>query len=173
MLRRVIAAVPPRPLLRRPLVYNSSFSPFSFRTSPQQQQQQREMSDMKPVFTTKACPPVGPYSQAMIAGPTIFVSGQMPADVQGNLVEGSIAQKTEACCRNIAAILEEAGSDLTRVVKVNIFLDDMAHFTEMNGVYEKFFTGKPARSCIAAKQLPKGIPIEIECIALATEGSRL
>ncbi|KAK8166238.1 Endoribonuclease L-PSP/chorismate mutase-like protein [Phyllosticta citrichinensis] len=127
----------------------------------------RNMSDMQKVFTNKATAPVGPYSQAVVAGGQVYVSGQMPADAQGNLVEGTIAHKTEAACKNIVAILEEAGSDISRVVKVNIFLDDMAHFGEMNSVYEKFFAHKPARSCIAAKALPKGIPLEIECIALA------
>lgn len=128
---------------------------------------------MKKIFTAKACPPAGPYTQAIAAGPTIFVSGQIPADAQGNLVEGSIATKTESCCNNIIAILEEAGSDISRVVKVNVFLDDMANFAEMNGTYEKFFAHKPARSCVAVKQLPKGVPVEIECIALAGRGSNL
>jgi reactive intermediate/imine deaminase len=131
------------------------------------------MSDIKKVFTADACPPAGPYTQAIIAGPHIFVSGQIPADKNGNLVEGSIAQKTESCCNNVIAILKEAGSDITRVIKTTVFLDDMANFGEMNGVYEKFFAHKPARSCVAVKQLPKGVPVEIECIALAGEGSKL
>ncbi|OJD36618.1 l-psp endoribonuclease family protein [Diplodia corticola] len=125
------------------------------------------MSDMQKIFTAKACPPAGPYSQAVQVGQQIFVSGQIPADTQGNLIEGSIGQKTEACCNNIIAILQEAGSDISRVFKVNVFLDDMANFGEMNGVYEKFFAHKPARSCVAVKQLPKGVPVEIECIAIA------
>ncbi|KAF2119617.1 Endoribonuclease L-PSP/chorismate mutase-like protein [Lophiotrema nucula] len=131
------------------------------------------MSEMKKVFTAEACPPAGPYTQAIIAGPTIYVSGQIPADKEGKLVEGSIADKTAACCNNIIAILKEAGSDISRVVKVNVFLDDMANFGDMNGVYEKFFTHKPARSCVAVKQLPKGVPVEIECIALAGKESKL
>ncbi|KAF2144005.1 uncharacterized protein K452DRAFT_223486, partial [Aplosporella prunicola CBS 121167] len=106
-------------------------------------------------------------SQAVQVGQQIFVSGQIPADAQGNLVEGNIGQKTEASCKNIVAILSEAGSDISRVFKVNVFLDDMANFGEMNAVYEKFFAHKPARSCVAVKQLPKGVPVEIECIALA------
>ncbi|KAF2261419.1 YjgF-like protein [Lojkania enalia] len=123
------------------------------------------MSDIKKVFTAAACPPAGPYTQAIVAGPNIFVSGQIPADKDGNLVEGSIADKTEACCSNIIAILKEAGTDISRVVKVNVFLDDMTNFGEMNGVYEKFFAHKPARSCVAVRQLPKGVPVEIECVA--------
>ena len=82
-------------------------------------------------------------------------------------MEGSIAAQTEACIANIRAILSAAGSALDRVVKVNVFLVYMADFAEMNGVYEKWFTGRPARSCVAVRQLPKGVPVEIECVALA------
>ncbi|KAF2816634.1 YjgF-like protein [Mytilinidion resinicola] len=102
----------------------------------------------------------------MIAGPHLFLSGQIPADKEGNLVEGSIANKTEACIKNVLAILEEAGSSIEKVFKVTVFLDDMANFAEMNSVYEKYFAHKPARSCVAVKQLPKGVPVEIETIAL-------
>ncbi|KAF2677331.1 YjgF-like protein [Lentithecium fluviatile CBS 122367] len=123
------------------------------------------MSDIKKVFTANAAPVAGPYSQAIIAGPNVFVSGQIPADTQGNLIEGTIADKTKKCCENIAAILKEAGTDIARVVKVNVFLDDMANFAEMNGEFEKWFAHKPARSCVAVKQLPKGVPVEIEAIA--------
>ncbi|KAF2465296.1 YjgF-like protein [Lindgomyces ingoldianus] len=131
------------------------------------------MSDIKKVLTANACPPAGPYSQAIIAGPHIFVSGQIPADKDGKLVEGSIGEKTAVCCNNIIAILQEAGSDISRVVKVNVFLDDMGNFGEMNATYEKVFAHKPARSCVAVKQLPKGVPVEIECIALAGKESKL
>ncbi|RMZ68505.1 hypothetical protein GMOD_00008213 [Pyrenophora seminiperda CCB06] len=123
------------------------------------------MSDIKKVFAAEACPPAGPYTQAIIAGPTVFVSGQIPADNKGTLIEGSIADKTKMCCENIKAILTEAGVAMDRVVKVNVFLDDMANFAEMNGMYEQYFSHKPARSCVAVKQLPKGVPVEIECIA--------
>ena len=74
---------------------------------------------------------------------------------------------TELCIQNLSAVLKVAGSDLSRVVKVNVFLTSMDSFAEMNGVYEKFFAHKPARSCVAVYQLPKGVPIEIECVALA------
>lgn len=94
------------------------------------------------------------------------MSGQIPADAQGNIIHDSIAKQTEACIANISAILREAGSDLKRVVKVNVFLTDMADFAEMNGVYEQHFVHRPARSCVAVKQLPKGVPVEIECVAL-------
>ncbi|KAF1954918.1 YjgF-like protein [Byssothecium circinans] len=123
------------------------------------------MSELKKVATANAFPTVGPYSQAIAVGPQLYVSGQMPGDKNGNLVEGSIAEKTRACCANIDAILKEAGTEVGRVVKVVVFLDDMANFAEMNGEYEKYFTHKPARSCVAVKQLPKGVPVEIECIA--------
>jgi reactive intermediate/imine deaminase len=104
-------------------------------------------------------------SQAIIAGPQVFVSGQIPADKTGALIEGSITDKTTQCCENIVAILKEANTPVEKVVKVNVFLDDMAHFAEMNGVFEKYFAHKPARSCVAVKTLPKNVPVEIECIA--------
>ncbi|KAI9785612.1 MAG: hypothetical protein M1816_000359 [Peltula sp. TS41687] len=118
------------------------------------------MSDLTPIRTSEAS------SQAILAAGQIFVSGQIPADAQGNLIEGDISKKTEACIANISAILRAAGSSIGRVVKVNVFLTDMAYFAEMNGVYEKHFTHRPARSTVAVKQLPKGVPVEIECIAL-------
>jgi reactive intermediate/imine deaminase len=73
---------------------------------------------------------------------------------------------TELCIQNLSAVLKAAGSDINKVVKVNVFLTSMDNFAEMNSVYEKFFTHKPARSCVAVYQLPKGVPVEIECIAL-------
>nr|POF17493.1 rutc family protein [Quercus suber] len=110
---------------------------------------------------------VGPYSQAVRAGPHIFVSGQIPADAAGTLVEGSIADKTKVCCEGLKSILEDSGSGIEKVVKVTVFLASMDSFAEMNSVYEKYFTHKPARSCVAVKELPKGVPVEIEAIALA------
>ncbi|KAL2000503.1 hypothetical protein VTN02DRAFT_2983 [Thermoascus thermophilus] len=124
------------------------------------------MSEMTPVFTKDACPPAGPYSQAIKANGQVFVSGQIPADANGNLIEGNIGQKTEQCCKNIAAVLEAAGSSIQKTVKVNIFLTNMADFAEMNETYSKWFAHKPARSCVAVAQLPKGVPVEIEAIAL-------
>ncbi|CAG8220892.1 unnamed protein product [Penicillium olsonii] len=108
----------------------------------------------------------GPYSQAIRANGQIFVSGQIPADASANLIEGNIGDKTQVCCDNIKAILTAAGSSVSKIVKVNVFLTDMANFAEMNATYEKFFVHKPARSCVAVHQLPKGVPVEIECIAL-------
>ncbi|KAL1958862.1 hypothetical protein VTO42DRAFT_3699 [Malbranchea cinnamomea] len=123
-------------------------------------------SSITPVFTKDACPPAGPYSQAIKANGQVFVSGQIPMDSNGTLIEGSVADKTEQCCRNLSAVLNAAGTSIDKVVKVNVFLTDMGDFAEMNSVYEKFFTHKPARSCVAVHQLPKGVPVEIECIAL-------
>ncbi|KAI9673598.1 MAG: hypothetical protein M1817_002235 [Caeruleum heppii] len=125
--------------------------------------------DIKTVFTPNACPPAGPYSQAITTPHQIYVSGQIPALPTGALVTGSITDQTTACCRNIAAILEAAGSSMERVVKVNVFLTDMKDFGEMNGVFGSWFTGRPARSCVAVKELPKGVPVEIECVALVGE----
>ncbi|KAI1915553.1 hypothetical protein LOZ58_004687 [Ophidiomyces ophidiicola] len=125
------------------------------------------MADMSKVFTQDACPPAGPYSQAIKANGQVFVSGQIPANNKGELIEGSIAEKTDLCCKNVVAVLTAAGSSIDKVVKVNVFLVDMGDFAEMNGVFEKYFAHKPARSCVAVHQLPKGVPVEIECIALA------
>ncbi|KAF1810900.1 L-PSP endoribonuclease [Eremomyces bilateralis CBS 781.70] len=126
---------------------------------------------MQKHFTKEACPVAGPYSQAISipSGPLLFVSGQIPADASGTLVTGSIGELTAACCKNIEAILKEAGSALDKVVKTNVFLADMSSFAEMNETYAKYFPHAPARSCVAVKQLPKGVQVEIECIALGAK----
>lgn len=82
------------------------------------------------------------------------------------LPASSIAAMTEQCITNLSLVLEAAGSSLENVIKVNVFLTSMDYFAEMNGVYEKFFSHKPARSCVAVYQLPKGVPVEMECIAV-------
>ncbi|EKD18169.1 hypothetical protein LZ554_008467 [Drepanopeziza brunnea f. sp. 'monogermtubi'] len=128
------------------------------------------MSDMKVVYTKDAAFPAGPYSQAIATPSTIYCSGQIPCDPSGTiltLADSTITQMTERCIQNLSAVLKEAGSDISKVVKVNVFLTTMDNFAEMNATYEKFFTHKPARSCVAVYQLPKGVPVEIECIALA------
>ncbi|EMR71241.1 hypothetical protein MGN70_009622 [Eutypa lata] len=124
------------------------------------------MADITPVFSKDAAPPAGPYSHAIKTPTTIYCSGQIPCDSQGNLIEGTIGEKTAACITNLKAVLTAAGSSLDRVVKVNIFLADMSLFADMNAEYEKWFTQKPARSCVAVKTLPKNVDVEIECIAL-------
>ncbi|GAB7363241.1 hypothetical protein MBLNU230_g3523t1 [Neophaeotheca triangularis] len=125
------------------------------------------MTTIQTLNSKRAMQPVGPYSQAVQAGPHIYVSGQLPATAEGNLVEGSIADKTRASCEGLKAILEDAGSDISRVIKTTVFLTDMKDFAEANSVYEQYFTHKPARSCVAVAQLPKGVPVEIEAIALS------
>ncbi|EPE24433.1 YjgF-like protein [Glarea lozoyensis ATCC 20868] len=128
------------------------------------------MADFKTVFTKDAAPALGPYSQAIATSSTIYCSGQIPCTPEGEILSqptSSISQMTEQCIKNLSAVLEAAGSSISKVVKVNVFLTSMDNFVEMNGVYEKFFTHKPARSCVAVYQLPKGVPVEIECIALA------
>ncbi|RDL32942.1 YjgF-like protein [Venustampulla echinocandica] len=128
------------------------------------------MADFKPVFTKDAAPPAGPYSQAIVTSSTVYCSGQIPCKPDGVIFtrpEYSLAQMTELCIQNMNAVLKAAGSSLEKVVKVNVYLTNMDDFAEMNGVYEKFFAHKPARSCVAVYQLPKGVPVEMECIALA------
>ncbi|KAI0009755.1 Endoribonuclease L-PSP/chorismate mutase-like protein [Xylariaceae sp. FL0662B] len=126
----------------------------------------RNMADITPVFSKDAAPPAGPYSQAIKTPSAIYCSGQIPCDAAGNLIEGAIDVKTAACISNLKAVLTAAGSSIEKVVKVNIFLADMSLFGDMNKEYEKWFTHKPARSCVAVKQLPKNVDVEIECIAL-------
>ncbi|KAI5466322.1 protein HMF1 [Mariannaea sp. PMI_226] len=124
------------------------------------------MADQTIIFTKGAPAPVGPYSQAIKTPTAIYCSGQIPLTPEGQFVEGTIGEKTRQCCQNLKAVLEEAGSEITKVVKVNIFLSDMEHFAGMNAEYEQWFAHKPARSCVAVKTLPKNVDVEIEAIAL-------
>ncbi|KAL6904379.1 mitochondrial matrix factor [Trichoderma evansii] len=124
------------------------------------------MADQTIVYTKEAPFPLGPYSQAIKTPTAIYCSGQIPLTADGTLIEGTIAEKTRKCCENLDVVLKQAGSSLSRVVKTTIFISDMAHFAEMNGEYEKFFSHKPARSCVAVKTLPKNVDVEIEAIAL-------
>ena len=120
---------------------------------------------MKKIATTNAPGAIGPYSQGMIVNGFVYTSGQIPVDpATGNIPEGITAQ-AEQSCRNVAAVLEAAGSDLTKVVKTTCFIADMGDFAAFNEVYAKYFTGKPARSCCAVKTLPKNVLCEIEAIA--------
>ena len=120
---------------------------------------------MTVISTPNAPAAIGPYSQGMIAGKLVFCSGQIPVDTAtGNIPEGIPAQ-AERRCKNVAAVLEAAGSDLTKVIKTTCFIADMADFAAFNEVYAKYFTGKPARSCCAVKTLPKNVLCEIEAIA--------
>ena len=120
---------------------------------------------MTVISTPNAPAAIGPYSQGMTVGSLVFCSGQIPVDpATGTIPEGITAQ-AEQSCRNVSAVLEAAGTDLTRVVKTTCFLADMADFAAFNEVYARFFTGKPARSCCAVKTLPKNVLCEIEAIA--------
>ncbi|KAK2611273.1 hypothetical protein N8I77_004628 [Diaporthe amygdali] len=121
---------------------------------------------MEPVFTKDAAPPAGPYSQAIKTPSAIYCSGQIHFDAEGNLLQGTIQEKTAACIRNLKAVLVAAGSDIDKVVKTNIFLGDINDFAAVNEEYAKWFTHKPARSCVAVKTLPKNADVEIEAIAL-------
>lgn len=117
------------------------------------------------IETTNAPGAIGPYSQGFIVNGIVYTSGQIPVDpATGNVPEGISAQ-AEQSCRNVSAILEAAGSDLTKVIKTTCFLADMGDFAAFNEVYAKYFTGKPARSCVAVKTLPKNVLCEIEAIA--------
>ena len=120
---------------------------------------------MLKIKTDNAPGAIGPYSQGFIAGGFVFTSGQIPVDPATGEIPDGIAAQAERSCMNVAAILHAAGSDLTRVVKTTCFLADMADFAAFNEIYAKFFTGKPARSCVAVKTLPKNVLCEIEAIA--------
>lgn len=122
---------------------------------------------MEQIFTEKAPAAIGPYSQAVKAGGWLFTSGQIALDpATGSVVEGGIEAQTERVMQNLKAVLEEGGSSFGNVVKTTCFLADMGDFAAFNEVYGKYFTGKPARSCVAVKTLPKNVLCEVEVIAL-------
>jgi 2-iminobutanoate/2-iminopropanoate deaminase len=121
---------------------------------------------MKIVQTGAAPAAIGPYSQAMISGNLVYTSGQIPLSPQGGEVVGSsISEQTEQAAKNVKALLEAAGSSIEKVLKTTCFLADMNDFPAFNEVCAKYFTGKPARSTVAVKGLPKGVLVEIEAIA--------
>ena len=116
--------------------------------------------------TTKAPAAIGPYSQAIEYNGFLFASGQVPIDpAVGDVVATDIVGQTEQVMKNISAILEENGIGFENVIKTTCFLADMGDFQTFNGVYEKYFVGKPARSCVAVKELPKKVLCEVEIIA--------
>ena len=118
------------------------------------------------VATDKALAAIGPYSQGIIAGDFLFASGQIPIDPANGEIKGSdITQQAEQVMKNVGAILAEAGTDYARVVKTTCFLADMADFAAFNAVYEQYFSKKPARSCVAVKELPKSVLCEVEVVA--------
>ena len=123
---------------------------------------------LKKISTNKAPAAIGPYSQAIVCGNMLFTSGQIPIDPATGEISGSdITAQAEQVMQNLAAVLEEAGATFQSAVKTTCFLADMADFAAFNEVYAEYFTSKPARSCFAVKDLPKGVLCEIECIAEA------
>lgn len=121
---------------------------------------------MKTVHTDSAPAAIGPYVQAKITGNLVYSSGQIPIDpATGNLVDGGIEEQTKRVCENLKAVLEAAGSSLTKVVKTNCYLKDINDFAAFNGIYAEYFTEKPARSCVGGLQIPKGALVEVEVIA--------
>ncbi len=118
------------------------------------------------IETKKAPAAIGPYSQGISFGDFIYTSGQIPLVPETDvLMDGGIAQQTEQAIHNLAAVLDAAGSSLEKVIKTTCFLKNMGDFSAFNAVYEKYFTGRPARSCVEVSALPKGALVEIEVIA--------
>ncbi len=120
---------------------------------------------MEVINTNKAPAAVGPYSQGYRHEGLIFLSGQLPIDPSTGTMPSDIEGQAHQSAKNVGALLEEAGSSFDRVIKTTCFLADMKDFAAFNSVYEKYFTSKPARSCVAVKELPKGALCEIEVIA--------
>ena len=116
--------------------------------------------------TDQAPGAIGPYSQGVEVNGFVITSGQIPVDPPTSEIPKGIAAQAAQCCKNVGAILDAAGSEFSKVVKTTCFLADMADFTSFNEVYAKYFTSKPARSCVAVRTLPKGVLCEIEAIAV-------
>ena len=118
------------------------------------------------VVTADAPAAIGPYSQAVIVGDMVFTSGQIPINPEtGNVDAEGIVAQTEQVMKNLNAVLTAAGSSFEQAIKTTCFLSDMADFAAFNEVYARYFTEKPARSCVAVKTLPKGVLVEVEVIA--------
>lgn len=124
------------------------------------------MRTMEKIFTENAPAAIGPYSQAMKVGNLVYTSGQIPIDpTTGNIESQDITGQTEQVMKNLDAVLTAAGSSFDKAVKTLCFLKDMGDFAAFNEVYAKYFTGKPARSCVAVAALPKGALVEVEVVA--------
>lgn len=122
---------------------------------------------MKVIYSENAPKPIGPYSQAILTGNTLYLSGQIPLDsITGALIGGDITTQTEQVIENISAVLKAAGVGFENVVKTTCFITTMDDFAAFNAVYEKYFVSKPARSCVAVSKLPKGALVEVEVIAV-------
>jgi 2-iminobutanoate/2-iminopropanoate deaminase len=123
---------------------------------------------MYQISTENAPAAIGPYCQATVHNGMVFTSGQIPLDPATGAIAGTtIEEQAHQVCRNLSAVLTAAGSDLTKVLKTTCFLSSMDDFAAFNGVYAQYFTGKPARSCVAVKTLPRNVLVEVECIAVA------
>ena len=120
------------------------------------------------ILTDQAPAPIGPYSQAVMAGNTVYVSGQIPLDASGNLVPGDVAIQTEQVLKNLTAVLAAAGMALTDVVKCSIFVKDLGNFAIINQVYGTYFNEAtaPARETVEVARLPRDVQVEISCIAV-------
>ena len=124
------------------------------------------MAELKKVSTESAPAAIGPYSQAIICGNMVFTSGQIPINpASGNVETTTIEEQAEQVMRNLGEVLKAAGSSFGKAVKTTCFLADMGDFAAFNEIYAKYFTEKPARSCVAAKELPKDVLVEVEVIA--------
>ena len=122
---------------------------------------------MKQIETSNAPGAIGPYSQGMVTGRLVFTSGQIPLDpATGALVGDTIETQSEQALKNLQAVLEAGGAALSTVVKTTCFLSDMGNFAAFNAVYARYFTSRPARSCVAVRELPKGVLCEIEAMAV-------
>ena len=122
---------------------------------------------MNVIATEKAPGAIGPYSQGFVTNGFVYTSGQIPVNPADGTIPAGIAAQAQQSCKDVGAILEAGGSSFEKVVKTTCFLADIADFAAFNEVYAKFFTSKPARSCVAVKDLPKGVLCEIEAIAEA------
>lgn len=121
---------------------------------------------MEKIYTTNAPDAIGPYTQAIKTGTLVFTSGQIAINpASGNVEATTIEEQTEQVCKNLCAVLEAAGTSIEKAVKTVCFLADMGDFAAFNQIYGKYFVSKPARSCVAAKQLPKNVLVEVEVVA--------
>ena len=121
---------------------------------------------MQKIYTENAPAAIGPYSQAIVHGDLVFTSGQIPINPESGSVDAEgIVEQTEQVMKNLVAVLTAAGSSTKKAIKTTCFLCDMADFASFNEVYARYFTEKPARSCVAVKSLPKGVLVEVEVIA--------
>ena len=121
---------------------------------------------LKKIATDKAPGAIGPYSQAIVLGNMLFTSGQIPINPEtGNIEATTIAEQTEQVMKNLGAVLTAAGSSFEKAIKTTCFLANISDFAAFNEVYAKYFTGKPARSCVAVKELPKNVLVEIDTVA--------